>query len=92
MVNCAHPSHFDSLFDSDEAWLQRIQGLRANASTRSHAELDAMTELDDGNPQSLGDHYAALRQRQPQLTVMGGCCGTDHRHVKEICLACMAVA
>lgn len=92
MINCAHPSHFDRLFDGDEIWLQRIQGVRANASTKSHAELDEMTELDDGDPVSLGEHYARLRDSQPQLTVMGGCCGTDHRHVKEICLACMAVA
>ncbi len=92
MINCAHPTHFDSLFDSDETWLQRIQGLRANASTMSHAELDQASELDDGDPVDLGERYAELRWRQPQLTVMGGCCGTDHRHVKEICLACMAVA
>ncbi len=92
MINCAHPTHFDRLFDSDETWIQRIQGLRANASTLSHAELDDATELDDGDPVDLAERYADLRRRQPQLTVMGGCCGTDHRHVREICLACMAVA
>ena len=92
MINCAHPTHFDRLFARDETWLQRIQGLRANASTMSHAELDEATALDDGDPVDLGERYADLRRRQPQLTVMGGCCGTDHRHVKEICLACMAVA
>ena len=92
MINCAHPTHFDHLFDSDEIWVQRIQGLRANASSLSHAELDEATELDDGDPVDLGRRYAELRRRQPQLTVMGGCCGTDHRHVREICLACMEVA
>jgi S-methylmethionine-dependent homocysteine/selenocysteine methylase len=92
MINCAHPTHFDQLFDDDETWLQRIQGLRANASTMSHAELDEASELDDGDPVDLGERYAGLRGRHPQLTVMGGCCGTDHRHVKEICLACMALA
>lgn len=92
MVNCAHPLHFDHLLDTDELWVQRIQGIRANASTMSHAELDEMTELDDGDPVSFGRHYAELRRNNEQLTVLGGCCGTDHRHVKEICLACMAVA
>jgi len=92
MINCAHPTHFEHLFERDESWLQRIQGLRANASTASHAELDDATELDDGDPIDLGVRYAELRRRQPQLTVMGGCCGTDHRHVMEICLACMEVA
>ncbi|MEP2117480.1 MAG: homocysteine S-methyltransferase family protein [Bauldia litoralis] len=92
MINCAHPTHFDDIFDGDATWIQRIQGLRANASTMSHAELDNATELDDGDPRDLGERYAELRRKQPQLTVMGGCCGTDHRHVREICLACMAVA
>ena len=92
MINCAHPTHFDRLFDRDETWLQRIQGLRANASAMSHAELDEASELDGSDPVDLGERYADLRRRQPQLTVMGGCCGTDHRHVMEICLACMAVA
>lgn len=92
MINCAHPTHFDTLFDSNEPWLQRIQGLRSNASTLSHAELDEATELDDGDPIDLAARHAELKQRHGQLTVMGGCCGTDHRHVKEICLACAAVA
>ncbi|WP_421723075.1 homocysteine S-methyltransferase family protein [Bauldia sp.] len=92
MINCAHPTHFDFLFDSNEPWLQRIQGLRTNASTLSHAELDEASDLDDGDPVDLGARHAALRDKHPQLIVMGGCCGTDHRHVKEICLACMAVA
>ena len=92
MINCAHPTHFERLFDPDETWVQRIQGIRANASTLSHAELDEATELDDGDPVDLGERYAELRRLQPQLTVMGGCCGTDHRHIGQICLACMEVA
>jgi S-methylmethionine-dependent homocysteine/selenocysteine methylase len=82
MVNCAHPTHFDSVLDGP--WLDRIRGLRANASTMSHAELDEAEELDDGDPADLGTRYAGLRERLPQLNVVGGCCGTDHRHVGEI--------
>lgn len=67
------------------AWCQRIRGLRANASKRSYAELDASTDLDAGNPGELGVEYHALRQALPQLSVIGGCCGTDHRHVEAIC-------
>jgi S-methylmethionine-dependent homocysteine/selenocysteine methylase len=84
MVNCAHPTHFDSLFEAAAPWQERIRGIRANASTMSHAELDEATELDDGDPADLGARYAALRARLPQLNVLGGCCGTDHRHVREI--------
>ncbi len=82
MINCAHPTHFDGVLEGD--WVNRIQGLRANASIRSHAELDEAPDLDEGDPADLGARYAALRERLPRLNVLGGCCGTDHRHVAEI--------
>jgi S-methylmethionine-dependent homocysteine/selenocysteine methylase len=84
MINCAHPTHFDAVLASDESWRDRIGGLRANASTMSHAELDEAEELDDGDPADLGARYAELRTRLPRLNVVGGCCGTDHRHVAAI--------
>ena len=88
MVNCAHPTHFEGALARGEAWTARLGGLRANASTKSHAELDEATELDDGDPLDLGHRYAALRQSLPGLRVLGGCCGTDHRHVGAIRDAC----
>jgi S-methylmethionine-dependent homocysteine/selenocysteine methylase len=89
MVNCAHPTHFEHLFEDPElAWTERILGLRANASTRSHAELDQAADLDDGDPEDLGTRYAQLRPHLPELRVLGGCCGTDHRHVTAITTAC----
>jgi S-methylmethionine-dependent homocysteine/selenocysteine methylase len=84
MINCAHPSHFDSVLDGGEPWQERIRGLRANASTRSHAELDEATELDEGDPVDFGARHAALSAKLPRLNVLGGCCGTDQRHVREI--------
>lgn len=90
MINCAHPTHFEPALGEGEAWVSRIGGIRANASRRSHAELDAATELDEGDPADLGERYATLRRRYSQLNVVGGCCGTDHRHVAAICLACTA--
>ncbi|MGA0594782.1 homocysteine S-methyltransferase family protein [Enterovirga sp. CN4-39] len=89
MVNCAHPSHFEHVLEAGAAWLDRIGGLRANASAKSHAELDAATELDAGDPQALARDYALLRSRLKHLCVVGGCCGTDHRHVAAICDACL---
>jgi len=90
MVNCAHPSHFEGVLAVDAPWVQRIRGVRANASRRSHAELDEAEELDDGDPDELGADYARLRAAHPQLVVLGGGCGTDDRHVAAISLACMA--
>jgi len=88
MVNCAHPTHFAHVLDPGEHWVRRIRGIRANASCRSHAELNESTYLDIGDPLGLAASYAELRQRLPQLTVLGGCCGTDHRHVEAIASAC----
>jgi homocysteine S-methyltransferase len=87
MVNCAHPTHFTSVLEQGGAWLDRIEGIRANASTLSHAELDESEELDEGDPADLAERYDALRERLPRLNVVGGCCGTDHRHIGAICAA-----
>lgn len=87
MINCAHPTHFEHVLDARAPWLDRIRGLRANASRRSHAELDESTDLDDGNPDELGGQYRALRPLLRKLSVVGGCCGTDHRHVASVCAA-----
>jgi S-methylmethionine-dependent homocysteine/selenocysteine methylase len=84
MIHCAHPTHFENALVSGESWVQRISGIRGNASTKSHAELDESEELDDGNPVELGFQYKALKSMFPHLNVLGGCCGTDHRHVEEI--------
>jgi homocysteine S-methyltransferase len=89
MVNCAHPTHVAGALRSGNGWQNRLRGLRANASTMSHAELDAAEELDDGDPQALAAQYAELRADLPHLTVLGGCCGTDHRHVRAIRQACV---
>lgn len=91
MINCAHPTHFEGALTTGAPWLDRIAAIRANASTKSHAELDAATELDSGDPADLGAHYAALQERLPNLRVFGGCCGTDFRHVAAISDAVMPV-
>ncbi len=84
MINCAHPTHFEGSLAVNGIWLQRIRGLRANASTLSHAELDEAEELDDGSPSELSSQYKELRNKLSNLNVLGGCCGTDHRHIEEI--------
>ncbi|HSF63184.1 MAG TPA: homocysteine S-methyltransferase family protein [Paracoccaceae bacterium] len=92
MINCAHPTHFAHVFDDAPGWAARIGGLKANASRLSHAELDACTTLDDGDPDDLAARTAALRRMLPALRLLGGCCGTDHRHVAAIARACHAPA
>ena len=89
MINCAHPTHFEDALAAGAAWTGRIRGLRANASCLSHAELDEAEMLDEGNPEELGSQYQALRARLHHLNVLGGCCGTDHRHLEAICKSCV---
>ncbi len=87
MVNCAHPSHFEHVVQDGGAWVGRIAGLRANASMMSHAELDEAEELDEGDPAELGADYVALRAHLRNVNVLGGCCGTDERHVAAVAAA-----
>ena len=87
MVNCAHTEHFDDALKTGASWTTRVRGIRANASRLSHAELDEARELDDGDPGEFGRIYRRLRERLPQLSVFGGCCGTDHRHMDEVSTA-----
>jgi S-methylmethionine-dependent homocysteine/selenocysteine methylase len=88
MINCAHPAHFRGALVDGEPWVARIRGLRANASRLSHAELEETPEPDAGEPAELGREYAELKRRLPQLSVLGGCCGTDCRHIGHIATAC----
>jgi homocysteine S-methyltransferase len=92
MINCAHPTHFEHTLSEGDPWVERIRGLRANASRQSHAQLNEAPELDVGDPAELGRQYAQLKSGPlTRLNVMGGCCGTDHRHVEEIAKACASL-
>ena len=88
MVNCAHPTHFEPVLSAGAPWVERIRGLRANASRMSHAELNDSPDLDVGDAAELGQDYVRLKGRLRHLNVMGGCCGTDHRHIEQIASAC----
>lgn len=83
-INCAHPSHFAHILEGAGPWATRIRGIRANASTKSHAELDEASELDIGDPIDLAQRYRGLRGVLPHLNVLGGCCGTDWRHIRAV--------
>jgi len=85
MINCAHPSHFRQVLSGDADWLQRLRAIRANASSKSHAELEVMEDLDRGEPDELNREYLELRRRLPHLSIFGGCCGTGLEHLEAIC-------
>lgn len=92
MINCAHPSHFAAAVSGGEPWTRRIRGFRANASQLSHAELDKCTSLEDGDPLQLGVDYAQLLEKPLRhVNIVGGCCGTDPRHLEQIVSTCLPV-
>lgn len=86
MINCAHPTHFSKELKKglNESWTKRVRGIRANASCKSHAQLDEATQLDRGNPKELASEHKELKAILTHLNVFGGCCGTDEEHVLEI--------
>jgi homocysteine S-methyltransferase len=84
MINCAHPTHLPEGLGSTGDWAARIRGYRANASSLSHAELDEAEALDSGDAEQLGEQFRQLRIAMPQLTILGGCCGTDSSHIAAI--------
>jgi homocysteine S-methyltransferase len=90
MVNCAHPEHLEPTLrrarEQGAGWLERFKGLRANASRKSHEELDNSSELDRGDPRELAQQIADL-QRAYDLQLVGGCCGTDAEHIAVLARA-----
>lgn len=85
MLNCVHPDHLVKLFEEDGDWLRRIKGIRANASTKSHEELDDSGVLDGGDKDQFAAGYAEIHRLLPDLQVFGGCCGTDSTHLALMC-------
>ena len=85
MINCAHPVHFAAEFERGGPWVARVGGIRANASTKSHAELNRSSTLDSGDPTDLGAQYKRIKPWTTHVRVIGGCCGTDTRHIASIC-------
>jgi S-methylmethionine-dependent homocysteine/selenocysteine methylase len=86
MINCAHPSHFAGILEPESDWTNRIRGIRLNASCLSHAELNDATELDDGDVNELGALVGEICETFPRINVVGGCCGTDSRHIREMAI------
>jgi S-methylmethionine-dependent homocysteine/selenocysteine methylase len=87
VVDCAHPSRFDVAVNGDP-WVERVRGFRASAAANCHAGRCEASDLDRGDPEKLGAHYARLVERFPRLNVLGGCCGTDREHIEKIAEAC----
>lgn len=88
LINCTHASIFRSALlnecNSSPLVRTRIIGLLANTAALSPDKLDESAELVEEAPEIFGNSVAALRD-ELNMKVLGGCCGTDERHID--CLA-----
>ena len=84
IVNCAHPTHIAAALADGGAWRNRVVQVNPNASTQTHEELDAAEVLDEGDLGLLRTSFDQLRPDLANLRVVGGCCGTDARHVAAL--------
>jgi len=92
LVNCVHADVLAEglqAADAQGAWKVlsgRLLGIQANTSRLSPEALDGRGELDTEAP---GDFAAALitLHRRYGLKILGGCCGSDHRHLEAVAQA-----
>jgi S-methylmethionine-dependent homocysteine/selenocysteine methylase len=85
MVGCVHPSRVQAIAASGSAGAlpDRVAGIKANASTLPPDQLDKLGRLDEGDCQLFARQMTALR-RDHGLRVLGGCCGTNDRHIAAL--------
>ncbi len=85
MVNCVHPSAFRTAFAHEAKRMPslavRLVGLQANTSAKSPQELENRPVLDTEEPEVFADAMLTLN-RDLGIRVLGGCCGTDQRHIQ----------
>jgi homocysteine S-methyltransferase len=87
LINCVHPSVFARGLGREteisKSIRKRVLGLQANTSSRSPEELDGLEQLDGSDPDKFAEEMLDLHH-QFGIKVIGGCCGTDHRHIHAI--------
>jgi homocysteine S-methyltransferase len=83
LVNCSHPVEYESAIEPD-GWIDRVRGVRPNASRMEKMALCQIGHLEDGDPVELGKLCGDLARRYPHMDIWGGCCGTWDRHLDEI--------
>ena len=87
MANCTHASIFKSAMwhdtHSSAIVRQRVVGLLANTAAIEPEALDDSEELVEEDPQAFGKAVAGLHG-ELGLKILGGCCGTDGRHIENL--------
>ncbi len=84
MLNCTHPQHVTGMLTGAGAWRERIRGIRANASPLGLVEPPEGQPLDPGDVAEFASAMQQVNELAPSITILGGCCGTDVRHVRAV--------
>ena len=87
MLNCVHPTHCMSAINNElnntEVIRTRLKGLQANGSAMSPEELELLEKTSSQSPSIWGKKMIDLYLNS-NLKILGGCCGTNHHHIKSI--------
>jgi len=83
LINCSHPLEFEPAIEPGD-WIQRVRGVRPNASKMDKMALCQIGYLEDGDPEELGRLCGDLARQYPHMDIWGGCCGTWDNHLNEI--------
>jgi len=83
-TNCAHPVEFEPALADAGPWLERLRYIRPNAAKMDKIALCSLGHLEDGDPVELGQQMGEVARRFPRVDILGGCCGTDERHLSQI--------
>ncbi len=87
MSNCTHVSFFKTAMmhdaHSSSAVRKRVTGLLANTAAIKPEDLDDSEELVEEDPRTFGESVASLHG-ELGMKILGGCCGTDDRHIDHL--------
>lgn len=82
-INCSHPVEYEPAIVPGD-WIDRVRGVRPNASKMEKIALCQIGHLEQGDPVELGELCGDLARRYPHMDIWGGCCGTWNTHLDEI--------
>ncbi len=82
MINCVYPTFLDAENQSPDLF-KRLVGIQANASSKDHDQLDGSERLQQDPLPDWSKNMRALH-KNCGLKILGGCCGTDHRYLRDL--------
>jgi homocysteine S-methyltransferase len=87
-ISCVYPTvaqrALERAAERSLALAERIVELKANGSPLHTNELVQLDHPEATDPERLAGLLWSLHESHPALRVIGGCCGTDDRHIRAL--------